>query len=69
MPTVSVTPVSPVVSKTIIVNLLSLVFVVLQGFGVIDVVPDSVEPFVPAAMAVANIVLRFFTKAPLTVAT
>ena len=53
-------------SKTFWINLLVVVFMVLEGFGVIDVLPDtaSIEQWAAITISVVNIILRFMTTKP-----
>lgn len=67
---VLVAPKTPAKSKTVWLNgvvlVLSLVFAVATGADLIEPVEPQYEGWVTAAVAVVNVVLRFFTSGPVT---
>jgi hypothetical protein len=56
---------SPLASKTLWINGLTLAVSVLTAVAAPDVLPPSVAPYLVAALAVANLVLRFLTTKPI----
>ena len=51
-------------SKTLWFNVLALVALVAGSFGYTGELPGEVSLFVPAIVAIINLVLRFVTKTP-----
>lgn len=67
---VLVDPKKPQQSKTLWLNtvvlVLSLIFAVASGADLIEPVEPQYEGWVTAAVAIVNVVLRFFTSGPVT---
>jgi hypothetical protein len=60
---------SALVSKTIWVNVISLILAVLQLSEVVTFVPPAYNGLMAAVLSVLNLVLRFLTTQPVTLAT
>lgn len=62
-------PKSPLYSKTLWINGLTVVIAVLTAVsGMADQIPPQAMPYIVAAIAVANFALRFLTDSPLKLA-